>query len=344
MKIPIQNIYYLLCYAWDRLEEAEIVDVRPEEITNVADLLARVLGNGVAHLLKRGVGRGYRTAEEELGGVRGKLDLSVTLKRQLWRQARTHCYVDELTHDIPHNQILKATLRAFLRVEALDTHIRSMLSGLYRRLNAVSDVTLTPGSFRTIQLHRNNGFYDFLLSVCQLVHHQLLVDEKTGTARFRDFVRDERAMPYLFERFVLNFLRREQDDYSVAGLQLRWHGVKATEADLAFLPVMRSDIALTSARRTIIIDAKFYPDAFQLNYGRRRVRSDHLYQLFAYLSNAAAANVEAQRESRGILLYPAVSEGFRLCYDMFGHRVEVRSVDLAKGWREIRQELLGLVA
>ena len=26
MKIPIQNIYYLLCYAWNKLDEKDIVD------------------------------------------------------------------------------------------------------------------------------------------------------------------------------------------------------------------------------------------------------------------------------------------------------------------------------
>ena len=35
MNIPIQNIYYLLCYAWDKLEEKEVVDVDPIESTSL---------------------------------------------------------------------------------------------------------------------------------------------------------------------------------------------------------------------------------------------------------------------------------------------------------------------
>jgi len=57
VNIPIQNIYYLLCYAWDKLEEKEIVDVEPLDSTSLADLFARVLINGTNHLLKRGFDR-----------------------------------------------------------------------------------------------------------------------------------------------------------------------------------------------------------------------------------------------------------------------------------------------
>ncbi|MBN2439660.1 MAG: hypothetical protein JXL20_13790 [Deltaproteobacteria bacterium] len=53
-KIPIQNIYYLLCYAWNRLEERDIVDVTGIDSTNLADLFAKVLIGGVGHLFKRG--------------------------------------------------------------------------------------------------------------------------------------------------------------------------------------------------------------------------------------------------------------------------------------------------
>jgi len=54
MKIPILNIYYLLCYAWNQLEESEIVNVNTEDSTTLLDLFARVLVSGTNHILKRG--------------------------------------------------------------------------------------------------------------------------------------------------------------------------------------------------------------------------------------------------------------------------------------------------
>jgi 5-methylcytosine-specific restriction enzyme subunit McrC len=71
VKIPIENLYYLLCYAWNRLDEAEIVDVDLEPETKVLDLLAKVLVNGVNHVVRRGLDRGYVVHEESVAGIKG---------------------------------------------------------------------------------------------------------------------------------------------------------------------------------------------------------------------------------------------------------------------------------
>jgi 5-methylcytosine-specific restriction enzyme subunit McrC len=47
MKIPVRNLYYLLCYAWDRLEEGDVVAAEQEGATELVDLFARVLEGGV---------------------------------------------------------------------------------------------------------------------------------------------------------------------------------------------------------------------------------------------------------------------------------------------------------
>jgi len=56
--IPIQNLYYLLCYAWNRLDEAELVNVGREDILTPQDLFAKVLIAGANRLLKKGLDRG----------------------------------------------------------------------------------------------------------------------------------------------------------------------------------------------------------------------------------------------------------------------------------------------
>ena len=59
MEIPIANIFYLLCYAWDVLEEKDtLADVNALQSTDLLDLFARVLVNGTRRLLRRGLDRG----------------------------------------------------------------------------------------------------------------------------------------------------------------------------------------------------------------------------------------------------------------------------------------------
>ena len=113
MNIPILNIYYMLCYAWDKLEEQHLVDIDPETSTSLVDLFARVLVNGVAHLLKRGLDRGYVRHEEEMRTLRGKIQLDPTLKRNLLIRGEAACAFDELSYDVLHNRILNANTVEF---------------------------------------------------------------------------------------------------------------------------------------------------------------------------------------------------------------------------------------
>jgi 5-methylcytosine-specific restriction enzyme subunit McrC len=73
MNIPIENLYYLLIYAWDVPKEAELIRAESEPSTRLSDLYARVLVNGMDYLLRRGLDRGYRPVREALTGPRGKL-------------------------------------------------------------------------------------------------------------------------------------------------------------------------------------------------------------------------------------------------------------------------------
>jgi 5-methylcytosine-specific restriction enzyme subunit McrC len=79
MRIPIANIYYLLCYAWNRLREKDIVSVSTTDCKSLLDLFARVLIVGMTHLLKRGLDRGYVHHAEDSRCLRGKLSASETI-------------------------------------------------------------------------------------------------------------------------------------------------------------------------------------------------------------------------------------------------------------------------
>jgi 5-methylcytosine-specific restriction enzyme subunit McrC len=62
--IPIENLYMMLAYAWNRLDEAKLVDVSGLPQKGFPNLLARVLWSGTTHLIKRGFHKEYdETAE-----------------------------------------------------------------------------------------------------------------------------------------------------------------------------------------------------------------------------------------------------------------------------------------
>ena len=342
MSIPIRNIYYLLCYAWDHVQEGETVDVGSQEFSGMVDLFAKVLNEGVSRLISRGLDRDYLAVHEDIRGLKGKLDLATTIKRNLLLNGKTHCAFDELSYDVPQNRILKATLRQLVLVPGLDPGHRQRAVSLYRKLDAVSDVPLSRRLFRTVRIHRNNRFYSFLLHLCRIIHENLLVNQDEGIATFYDFREDEHQMGLLFEQFVKVFCERNTD-YRVSAPKIDWFGAEASEADLRHLPRMQTDILLQSPGHRIILDTKFYKHPLDTRYGGGRAHSGNLYQIFAYVTNWAAGHAADELEPEGWLLYAAVDGDFDYRFELVGRQIRVCSIDLGQEWRGIERDLKELV-
>jgi len=286
--ITVKNIYYLLLYAWDKFDEGRMVSIDAEPDTDLVNLLALVLTRGIDQLLRRGLDRGYLSVAEELAGIRGKLDLSTSIKSNLLPRARTACQFDELSHDVLHNQILKAMLVRLMKAEGVEREVRSSVRIAFQRMPECRSIQLTRRHFHAIQLHRNTRFYRFLIDVCRLLFEHLSPDEAMGSFRFRDFSRDEVRMRSLFEKFLRNFYKHEQFVFKVQGSQFTW--AKAVGEGAALLPVMKTDVTLKRPGRQIVIDAKYTPHVLQHNpHGETpKFDSKHLFQLFRDLAPDAA--------------------------------------------------------
>jgi 5-methylcytosine-specific restriction enzyme subunit McrC len=343
MTVPVANVYYLLCYAWDCLDVGGPARVASEPFAGPADLFARVLEHGVARLLKRGPDRGYVEVAADARTPRGKLDLAATVKRNLAAVPAVACVADDLRHDLPHNQILKATLARLGRCPDVARPLRDRCAALARRFADVTDTPLSPALFARVRLHRNNRHYRLLVNVCRVLLDGLLPDPRGGPFAFADFTRDERAMAEVFEAFVRNFYRREQTAFPRVGIErFDWQHASGDPAALALLPEMRTDVCLTSPGRKLVIDAKYYAAALTAYYDARSLHAAHLYQLFAYLSNLAARAKPGQR-LEGMLLYPTVDRELDLRYVLHGHPVRVATVDLNRPWVDIRMRMLELI-
>ena len=79
-------------------------------------------------------------------------------------------------------------------------------------------------------------------------------------------------------------------------------------------------------------------------FERDGLRNDHLFQLFAYLRNHAGSN-PAELPALGVLLYATDGRPFdTLRYDLHGHPVQVRFVDLGRPWPSVVENLNDLAA
>ena len=58
--IPIQNIYYMLSYAFQVLNEQCYKNIATEQFNNTGELMAAILEKGIAIQIKRGLGIFFR--------------------------------------------------------------------------------------------------------------------------------------------------------------------------------------------------------------------------------------------------------------------------------------------
>ena len=342
-KIPTQNIYYLLCYSWNKLEEKDIVQVTSIDSTNILDLFAKVLIEGVKHLFKRGLDRGYLSNEDQTKCLRGKICFGATYKKNLMAKALVQCKFDEFNHNVLHNRIIKSTIGLLINYDSLDRDLQNQLSGLFRKMHLIDIIELRNTLFSRVQIYKNNAFYDFLLKICEIIYENLLISEETGKSKFRDFLRDEHRMATVFENFVRNFYRLEVPGCKVKSEVISWDATPLDEFSKSYLPKMVTDVSVEFEDFKIVIEEKYYKKALLEFYGKEKYRSVHFYQLFSYLKNLEAKG-GLNTNCSGILLYPTVysmppSKGTMLN----GHKVMVQSINLNQDWKLIHNDLIELL-
>lgn len=338
--IPVKNIYYMLCYAWDRLDFKDIAEIDSLDSNEIMDLFALVLTNGVSYLIRRGFYRQYMSVSEEESVIRGKININESLRKKLWLQGKLFCEYDELSHNIIHNRIIKTTIGNLISCEDLNPSLRKSLAKVYKYFDSVERVKLNNTIFGKAFIHRNNRYYSFLIDICEIIYKNLLVNEETGVIKFKEFIRDEKQMALLFENFVRNFYKKELKNAKVYRENIKWDTDK--DKDVEYLPLMQTDISLEKINEKLIIETKYKRSAFTYNYDAKKLHSENLYQIFSYIKNVKR---KAANEDKvvGILLYPKTGDELDLEYSIQGHILRIKTVNLHLHWEEIHERLLDIV-
>jgi len=343
-KIPIKNIYYMLSYAWGILEEADTINVGSEEFDNIYNLLSRIYINGIINLKKRGFSRYYIEKKELTSTLRGKINISSSIKNQSLQQGKMICSFDEFSEDIILNQIIKTTIGFLTKAPDLDKSLRKQLLRQEMYFTDISHTILSDSLFSSLRYNRNNKHYQLLINISELIYKGLITKEKENEYIFSDFIRDEQ-MANLYEKFVLNFykLHLDRSIYKVHAPKLNWDiETEVKEEDLLLLPEMRTDIVVENkAEKTqMIIDTKYYSKT--LVKGNRsdieKLRTSHLYQIFAYLSNS---RYEGKKE--GILLYPTIDKDLDAIFPITNKRIMIKTLNLNTKWSNIEKRLLSII-
>lgn len=338
--IPVRNIYYMLSYGFSALRSQGYRDLETEEFAGAADLMAAIVTRGIAQQAKRGLAHEYVSVREATPSPRGKIDVTSSTKDGTLARRRVVCSHDEFSPDTYLNRILRTT-GELLMGEVGEPDRRRDLRRSLEYLTGVS--ALDPRRIEWRQRYdRTSQTYQMLVNVCRLSVLGALQTQEGGATRLEDFV-DERSMSALYERFVLEYFKREHSEgLDVSAPYVRW-ALDGPAGEL--LPVMRTDAMLRDrvGRGTLIIDAKYYGHNTQKRFGKSTIHSGNLYQIFSYVKNEAeslARRGDGERVA-GMLLYAMTGDDLQPeCeYRISGNTIYVRTLDLTRDFDGISGQL-----
>lgn len=333
--IRIKNIYYMLSYAFQVLNEQGYKQIKTEEFENTAELCAAILIKGVTSQIKRGLGKEYILQTESFSTVRGKIDLSSSIKDQTIIKKQLVCSYDDFSVNSYMNRIIRTTMELLLRSN-ISKPRKKELRKLLVFFGEVKSLEINSIDWR-IQYNRNNQTYQMLISICYLIIKGLLQTTSEGTTKLMDFL-DEQRMCRLYEKFILEYYKKEFSNLRVTASQIPWD-LDDDESDM--LPVMQSDIMLSDKKKTLIIDAKYYSHTTQVQYDVHTLHSNNLYQIYTYVKNF---DIERTGNVAGMLLYARTDEVMlpHNSYKMGGNKISVDTLNLDCEFEDIKKQLNGI--
>lgn len=273
---------------------------------------------------------------EPLSSLRGKIDISASVKQQSMLKKQLVCNYDEFSVNSYLNRIIRTTMDVLVRSE-ISKERKKQLRKLLIYFSEVESLSRESINWK-LQFNKNNQTYQMLISICYLILKGLLQTTSDGSTKLMDFL-DEQRMCRLYEKFILEYYKKEHPEVKASASQIPWD---TDDGYREMLPVMQSDIMLKQGDRTLVIDAKYYAHTTQKQYDVNTLHSGNLYQIFTYVKNLDTENTG---NVSGMLLYAKTDELVlpNNNYKMGGNAISVKMLDLDCDFTEIKKQLDGIV-
>ena len=319
-KIGIPQLLSLACYAMGvyKPEIERLFDFKREDLTP-PDTLAIALAVAARRAFARGLLHGYRTEEEALYAVRGRIRFDEQIRRRFGIAMPVEVRYDEFTDDITENRLVKAAVARLGEMRLRSARARRGLGWTAAMLENVSLVEYGRGDVPEVKFDRLNGHYRGVVGLSRLILEHSAFEARRGEVRATGFLMN---MNTLFQEFVTVALRES------LGLSERVFGERSIaslddEGDVR----LRPDLTWWDGNTcTFVGDAKYKL------VKPAGVPNADLYQLLAY--------VTALDLPGGLLVY-AAGEADAASYTVrhSGKQLEIATLDLGGSLNDVLQRV-----
>ena len=338
--ILIRNIYYMLAYAFQELRQNNYEEIEGESFDDIYDLFAEILCRGISYQLKQGLYREYVSHNESLLTVRGKINMSETIRNKMRNNQQINCDYDMLTENNIYNQILVATTHILLKHSDVKKETKMRLKKLMLFFQNVGVIDVHTIHWDRLRFDRNNRNYRMLLYICYFIVREWLFTTENGNFKMQAF--SDEHLCRLFEKFVLEYYKKHHPEFKPEAKQIEWNIIKE-QTNTSVLPIMQTDILLTIGERTLIIDTKYYSKILQQQYGKETIRNNNLYQIRTYVNEY---DREHHHNVDGMLLYAKTkNDDFddATINHRDGYSLFIRTLDLNSDFDGIKKRLESFV-
>lgn len=323
-KIEIDRVLFLLSYAFDPRAW------RPDRFlfehrTGLVEALIPGFVHQVRFAFRRGLLQGYRSEEDALQTVRGRIRIDDQLRRRFGLVPPVEVRFDELTEDIEANRLIRAAVD---RLERMPLRFDDSRAALRRIRGALERVTLkeyAPAQLPEIVWDRLNEHYRGAVEMAKLILRSTSFDLRHGVVRAAAFLVD---MNEVFETFVAEALREALR----LSPRVFPRGARGRDLWLDHGRAIRLEPDLSWWEGSACV---FVGDLKYKRVGAHGIKHPDLYQLLAY---TVAAGL-----STGLLIY-AAGEGEPAAHQVVevGKRLEVVTLDLSREPRKLLAQVAEL--
>ena len=320
-KIGIPQVLSLACYAIGNVNfQREDFDYREE--CALPDALAIALTRQARQAFARGLLHGYRTEEEALCTVRGRIRFDEQLRSRFGVPLPVEVRYDEFTDDVLANRLVKAAAYRLGRTRLRSALARRGLGWLAAMLEEVSLVEFPPNDVPAVRFDRLNEHYRSVVELSRLILRHGAFESGRGAVRASGFLMD---MNVVFQEFVMAALREALEVSPKVFLEKR-----VPDLDCEGRIHLRPDLTWWDGSSCI-----FVGDVKYKNITGNRVPNADLYQMLAY---STALDLPG-----GLLIYAegeAEPREYRVRHA--GKRLEVATLDLSGSLDEALIRVKGL--
>ena len=336
--IPLENVYYMLAYAFKAINLDSFKSVGAESFDRPENLLGAILHEVLKPVLRGGLYKTYEVHEDALQTVRGHILIRDTMRHVINRRRRLQCEFDEFTKDNLFNQILKAAMTALIGAAGISQTTRKALRSDLAYFSDVKDISRSRICWRNLRYQRTNVSYRVSMNFSRLIIDGELMGDKDGSGKIKLRLFTEETLHDVYEAFLREYFRVHHPEVDVIGKkQLRWD-VPAT--DQSKMPKMETDVMIRKGNRILVIDAKYYGTILNHRFGGASYNSGNLYQIKTYVDSMTADPSYSHCWVFGLLLYAKTNEVVQpLRTSVHGSPIGVDCVDLNVKFPQIKAQL-----